>query len=126
AKPATSMAAHPEPDMDEMLRTVGVARLMLGGEMNLQAPPNLSAPDYTRLLDAGINDWGGISPLTPDFINPEAAWPHIETLGERTAAAGFTLRERLTIYPEFIEREGFVHDAVKPFLMRLAGADGYA
>jgi 7,8-didemethyl-8-hydroxy-5-deazariboflavin synthase CofG subunit len=126
AKPATPMALHPEPDMDGMLRTVAVARLILGGEMNLQAPPNLIAPDYTRLLDAGINDWGGISPITPDFINPEAAWPHIETLGERTADAGFVLRERLSIYPEFTEREGFVHENVRPHLQKLKGADGYA
>ncbi len=126
AKPATPMALHAEPDMDDMLRTVAVARLVLGGEMNLQAPPNLSAPDYTRLLDAGINDWGGISPITPDFINPEAAWPHIETLGERTADAGFVLRERLSIYPEFTRRDGFVHENVRPHLQKLKDADGYA
>jgi FO synthase len=126
AKPLTPMALHPEPDMDNMLRTVAVTRLVLGGEMNLQAPPNLSAPDYTRLLEAGINDWGGISPLTPDFINPEAAWPHIETLGECTAAAGFELRERLAIYPEFTSRGAFVSDTIRPYLARLAGSDGYA
>ncbi len=126
AKPATPMALHAEPDMNEMLRTVAVARLILGGEMNLQAPPNLSAPDYARLLDAGINDWGGISPITPDFINPEAAWPHIDTLGERTADAGFVLRERLSIYPEFTERDGFVHENVRPHMQKLKDADGYA
>ena len=126
AKPATPMAAHPEPDMDEMLRTVALARLVLGGDMNLQAPPNLSASNYPRLLEAGINDWGGISPVTPDFINPEAAWPHIATLGERTANAGFHLRPRLAIYPEFIERNGFLHDAVRPYVASLAAADGFA
>jgi 7,8-didemethyl-8-hydroxy-5-deazariboflavin synthase CofG subunit len=126
AKPATPMALHAEPDMNDMLRTVAVARLILGGEMNLQAPPNLSAPDYTRLLDAGINDWGGISPITPDFINPEAAWPHIDTLAERTADSGFVLRERLSIYPEFTERDGFVHENVRPHLQKLKDADGYA
>jgi 7,8-didemethyl-8-hydroxy-5-deazariboflavin synthase CofG subunit len=126
AKPSTPMALHAEPDMDDMLRTVAVARLLLGGEMNLQAPPNLSAPDYTCLLQAGINDWGGISPLTPDFINPEAAWPHIDTLGERTADSGFVLRERLSIYPEFTERDGFVHENVRPHLQKLKRADGYA
>ncbi|MFZ0908166.1 MAG: 7,8-didemethyl-8-hydroxy-5-deazariboflavin synthase CofG [Candidatus Acidiferrales bacterium] len=126
AKAATPMAAHPEPDMDEMLRTVAVARLVLGGDMNLQAPPNLSASDYPRLLDAGINDWGGISPVTPDFINPEAAWPHIATLGERTADAGFELRARLAVYPEFIEREGFLDDAVRPYVAALADTDGFA
>ncbi len=126
AKLATPMAAHPEPDMDEMLRTVAVARLVLGGDMNLQAPPNLSAHDYPRLLEAGINDWGGISPVTPDFINPEAAWPHIATLGERTAGAGFHLRPRLAIYPEFIERDGFLHEAVRPYVSSLSDADGFA
>ncbi len=126
AKPATPMAAHPEPGMDEMLRTVAVARLVLGGEMNLQAPPNLSAPDYPRLLDAGINDWGGISPVTPDFINPEAAWPHIATLGEQTANAGFEMRARLAIYPEYIERDGFLSEGVRPYVAALADADGFA
>jgi len=126
AKPATPMALHAEPGMDEMLRTVAVARLILGGEMNLQAPPNLSAPDYARLLDAGINDWGGISPITPDFINPEAAWPHIDALAERTADSGFVLRERLSIYPEFTERDGFVHGNVRPHMQKLKDADGYA
>jgi FO synthase len=126
AKPATPMALCAEPDMEDLLRTLAVARLILGGEMNLQAPPNLSAPNYPCLLDAGINDWGGISPVTPDFINPEAAWPHIETLGERTAKAGFVLRERLSIYPEFIERSGFVHENVVPHLRKLSDADGYA
>ncbi len=126
AKPATPMALHAEPDMDEMLRTVAVARLTLGGEMNLQAPPNLSAPDYTRLLDAGINDWGGISPVTPDFINPEAAWPHIDILGERTAAAGFELRERLSIYPQFVNDDKFLHENVRPYVQRLKDEYGYA
>jgi len=126
AKLATPMALHAEPDMNEMLRTVAVARLILGGEMNLQAPPNLSAPDYARLLDAGINDWGGISPITPDFINPEAAWPHIDALAERTADSGFVLRERLSIYPEFTERDGFVHENVRPHMQKLKDADGYA
>ncbi|MFZ0737606.1 MAG: 7,8-didemethyl-8-hydroxy-5-deazariboflavin synthase CofG [Candidatus Acidiferrales bacterium] len=126
AKRATPMALHPEPSMDEMLRTVAVARLFLGGEINLQAPPNLNAPDYPRLLEGGINDWGGISPLTPDFINPEAAWPHIATLGARTADAGFVLRERLAIYPEFVNRPEFVHEAVQPHLKKLAAADGFA
>jgi FO synthase len=126
AKPSTPMALHDEPGMDEMLRTVAVARLILGGEMNLQAPPNLSAPDYPRLLEAGINDWGGISPLTPDFINPEAAWPHIDALGQRTADAGFVLRERLSIYPEFTARAGFIHENVRPYVQKLADTHGFA
>jgi FO synthase len=78
------------------------------------------------LLDAGLNDWGGISPVTRDFINPEAAWPHIETLAERTAAAGHVLRERLAIYPEFATRPQFVAPGVRPYLQRHLGDDHYA
>ncbi|MGH9603996.1 MAG: 7,8-didemethyl-8-hydroxy-5-deazariboflavin synthase CofG [Terriglobales bacterium] len=100
-KPQIPMAHWPEPSRGEMLRAVAVARLVLG-DMNLQAPPNLSAPDYDELLAAGINDWGGVSPLTPDYINPEAPWPHLAELERRTAAAGQRLRARLTIYPEFV------------------------
>jgi FO synthase len=70
--------------------------------MNIQAPPNLSAPGYDSLLDAGINDWGGVSPLTPDYINPEAPWPHLEQLRQRTEAKGYTLKQRLPVYPEFV------------------------
>src|SRR5713226_783250 len=84
-----------------MLRTVAVARLILP-DVNIQAPPNLSAPYYDDLLDAGINDWGGISPLTPDYINPEKPWPHLEQLRLRTEAKGFQLRQRLPVYPEFL------------------------
>lgn len=126
AKPETRMAQWPHAEMEDMLRTLAIARLILGGDMNLQAPPNLSSPNYVRLLDGGINDWGGISPVTPDFINPEAAWPHIQTLGERTAEAGFELRERLAIYPEFIHRDEFVDPNMRPYVDRLAGSDGYA
>jgi 7,8-didemethyl-8-hydroxy-5-deazariboflavin synthase CofG subunit len=84
-----------------MLRTVAVARLLLPN-VNIQAPPNLSAPYYEDLADAGINDWGGISPLTPDFINPERPWPHLDQLRIRTEAKGFQLRQRLPVYPEFL------------------------
>jgi len=126
AKPETRMAQWPHAEMEDMLRTLAMARLILGGEMNVQAPPNLSSPNYVRLLDGGINDWGGISPVTPDFINPEAAWPHIQTLGERTAEVGFELRERLAIYPDFIRRDGFLDLNMRPYVDRLAGEDGYA
>jgi FO synthase len=126
AKPATRMAAQPEPSSEDFLRTIAVSRLILGGEMNIQAPPNLSAPDYGRLLDAGINDWGGISPVTPDFINPEFAWPQIAALRETTKRAGFDLRERLAVYPEFVRRTEFVSDELKPHLARMVDADGYA
>jgi FO synthase len=100
-KTGIAMSGAPEPAMDEMLRTIAVARLALRG-VNLQAPPNLSLPNYERLLEAGINDWGGISPLTPDFINPERPWPHLRELEQRTRAAGYELRQRLPVYPEFL------------------------
>ncbi len=100
-KPAIPMAHWPEPGRDEMLRAVAVARLLLP-EVNIQAPPNLSAPYYEELVDAGINDWGGISPLTPDYINPEKPWPHLDQLRLRTEAKGFRLQQRLPVYPEFI------------------------
>ncbi len=125
-KPDIPMATQPEPSLEEMLRTLALARLILGEKINIQAPPNLSYGDFPRLLDAGINDWGGISPVTKDFINPEAPWPEITRLREKTADAGFALRERLAIYPEFISRPDFVHPAMQPYVERLAGHDGYA
>ena len=97
------MAAWPEPDTGDMLRTLAVARLLLRG-MNIQAPPNLAEKGYEKLLDGGINDWGGVSPLTPDYINPEAPWPHLLDLQRRTEAAGQKLRQRLPVYPEFVDR----------------------
>jgi FO synthase len=100
-KPAIPMANWAEPTRGEMLRAVAVARLLLPN-VNIQAPPNLSAPYYDDLADAGINDWGGISPLTPDYINPEKPWPHLEQLRLRTEAKGFELRQRLPVYPEFL------------------------
>ena len=100
-KPRIPMAAWPEPDTGDMLRTIAVARLLLR-DMNIQAPPNLMRDGYERLLAGGINDWGGISPLTPDYINPEAPWPHLLDLQRRTEAAGQILRQRLPVYPEFV------------------------
>jgi 7,8-didemethyl-8-hydroxy-5-deazariboflavin synthase CofG subunit len=100
-KPTIPMASWPEPSHAHMLRTVAVARLLLP-KVNIQAPPNLSAPYYDDLMDAGINDWGGISPVTPDFINPEKPWPHLDQLRLRTEARGFILQQRLPVYPEFI------------------------
>jgi FO synthase len=114
AKPNTRMAAAPEPESLDMAKTVAVARLVLGGSMNLQAPPNLSPEDHKLLLRAGINDWGGISPVTKDYVNPEAAWPHIAALGRTCQEEGFTLRERLAIYPEYINRPGFLLPALRP------------
>ncbi len=102
AKSRIPMAAWPEPDHEDLLRTLAVARLLLG-DMNIQAPPNLTERGYERLLDGGINDWGGVSPLTPDFINPEAPWPHLLDLQRRTEAAGQQLVQRLPVYPEYVE-----------------------
>jgi FO synthase len=103
AKPRIAMANWPEPDNGDMLRTLAVARLLLRG-MNIQAPPNLTETRYERLLFGGINDWGGVSPLTPDYINPEAPWPHLAELERRTNAAGQRLQQRLPVYPEFISK----------------------
>jgi FO synthase len=113
AKPSIPMAGHPEPGFEELRRTLAVARLVLGPRMNVQAPPNLSPGTYPALVAAGLNDWGGVSPLTIDFINPEAPWPHLDALARATGAAGGRLRERLAIYPEFIDRPGFVADGLR-------------
>ena len=123
AKPTIPMQAHPDASRDDMLKTIALARLIFGGEMNLQAPPNLTPDGYELYLEAGINDWGGVSPLTPDFINPEAPWPALKTLSQKSAAAGFHLQARLPIYPEYI-REEFLAPSVLRCIERLAGADG--
>ena len=119
------MRDWPEPTRGEMLRTVAVARLLMP-RVNMQAPPNLSAPYYDELLDAGINDWGGVSPLTPDFINPEKPWPHLEQLAARTESKGYILRQRLPVYPEFltglIARPGLLAERVQA----AADREGYA
>jgi 7,8-didemethyl-8-hydroxy-5-deazariboflavin synthase CofG subunit len=125
AKPEIPMASHPEPSLDDMLRTIALARLILGPHMNIQAPPNLSYNDFPRLLEAGINDWGGISPVTKDFINPEAAWPQISRLRSETEARGFTLRERLALYPEFVSRDRFLSPRVRSRIAAVSDADGY-
>ena len=102
AKAGTAMADAPEPDADAFLAAVATTRIVLGPHVSVQAPPNLSdRAQQLRLLDAGISDWGGVSPLTPDHVNPERPWPAIEALAATTAARGKTLRERLTIYPRF-------------------------
>jgi 7,8-didemethyl-8-hydroxy-5-deazariboflavin synthase CofG subunit len=125
-KPGIPMHNWPEPSHGDMLRTVAVARLLLGN-MNIQAPPNLTAPDYDSLLDAGINDWGGVSPLTPDFINPEAPWPHLQDLAERTQAKGYELKQRLPVYPEFIAAGMSGGSALlREKLAAIADGEGYA
>ena len=108
-----------------MLRTIAVARLLMP-EMNIQAPPNLSDPDYEELLDAGINDWGGVSPLTPDFINPERPWPHLEELERRTQLKGFQLRQRLPVYPEFLDHAMHKSALLSSKLRIAASVEGYA
>ena len=101
AKPGTRMATHPEPSLDEQLWTTAVARLILGPEMTIQAPPNLRPEGLKALMRAGVNDWGGVSPVTPDHVNPEAPWPHLDALERTTEEAGRILRERLAIGPAY-------------------------
>ena len=107
AKPDTPMAEAGEPSLLDLMTACAQARLIFGPEMSIQAPPNLSS-DYGPLLLAGINDWGGISPLTPDFVNPEAPWPNLDQLARLCEEAGYSLRERLTVYPEFASRGEFL------------------
>jgi FO synthase len=123
AKPAIPMRDAREPGLGELLRTMAVARLLLGPDVNIQAPPNLSPGVYPRLLAAGLNDWGGISPLTIDHINPEAPWPLIPALRRATESEGFALRERLAVYPEFARAE-FLADPLRARVQALLGPDG--
>jgi FO synthase len=104
AKPDTKMRDVPDAELAELAATIAVARVVLGPKARVQAPPNLVDEQYELMVRAGIDDWGGVSPLTPDHVNPERPWPHVDELAARTAAAGFTLRERLTIYPEYVRR----------------------
>lgn len=125
AKPEIPMRDHPEPSLEEMLKTIALARLILGGEMNIQAPPNLTPESYPLYLHAGINDWGGVSPLTPDYINPEAPWPALAILSRKSVEAGFMLKPRLPVYPEFIfQGERFIPPSLVPYVERLCGEDG--
>jgi 7,8-didemethyl-8-hydroxy-5-deazariboflavin synthase CofG subunit len=124
-KPEIPMHDWPEPTRGEILRTIAVARLLMP-DVNIQAPPNLSAPFYDELLDAGINDWGGISPLTPDFINPEKPWPHLEQLKLRTEAKGYALRQRLPVYPEFVSAATATPGLLSEKVKAAIDGDGYA
>ncbi len=127
AKPDTKMSQAPEPGLDELLWTIAVARLIFGPQMNIQAPPNLSPGALPRLVQAGINDWGGVSPLTPDHVNPEAPWPHLDKLAIETAAAGKFLEQRLTVYPSYVlEAERWIDPKVIPRLLSLSDASGFA
>ena len=126
AKPDTRMRAYSEPSAVDMAVTIAVARLVLGPEMNIQAPPNLTADAYQFYLASGINDWGGVSPITKDFINPEKAWPKITELRERTGALGYELRERLAIYPEYIvEKSGYLNPDMEAAVLGFVDGDGY-
>ncbi|WP_459180331.1 bifunctional FO biosynthesis protein CofGH, partial [Streptomyces sp.] len=121
AKPDTAMRGMPDAELEELAAAIAVARLILGPNARVQAPPNLVDAEYALMIGAGIDDWGGVSPLTPDHVNPERPWPHIDQLAERTAEAGFALRERLTIYPEFIQRgEPWLDPRLLPHVRALA------
>ncbi|MET0984145.1 MAG: 5-amino-6-(D-ribitylamino)uracil--L-tyrosine 4-hydroxyphenyl transferase CofH [Steroidobacteraceae bacterium] len=127
AKPGTKMRAWPEPSMDELCWTICVARLIFGAEMSLQAPPNLYTGVLTDLIHAGINDWGGISPVTPDHVNPEAPWPHLDCLAAETSRAGGVLTERLTVYPRYVlDAERWIAQPLRTPVLRLSDGGGYA
>jgi len=125
-KPGTAMHAAPPCPLDELLWTVAVARLVLPTDIHLQAPPNLSAPDELgRILQAGIDDWGGVSPLTADFVNPERPWPTLDRLRGATESEGFALAPRLTVYPEFVQRpEQWIDAGLRPAVLRRSDAEG--
>ena len=126
AKPDTPMAGHLDLSTEDLLWTVAVSRLILGGDVNIQVPPNLSFSDYPVYLLAGINDWGGISPLTIDYVNPEAPWPQISDLRRRTEELGFELRPRLPLYPEYVAMgDGFIPAPLRERITSLADGEGY-
>ncbi|MXZ43419.1 MAG: 7,8-didemethyl-8-hydroxy-5-deazariboflavin synthase subunit CofH [Gammaproteobacteria bacterium] len=124
AKPNTLMADVAEPTIEDLLWTIAVARLIFGPTMSIQAPPNLSPDSLRSIVNAGINDWGGVSPLTPDFVNPEAPWPHLAKLSDATDLAGKDLQERLTIYPRFIN-EQWVEPKLLTEILRRNDAEGF-
>ncbi len=125
AKPGTRMAAHPEPELEDLLWTAAVARLVLPTDVHVQVPPNLSYDEFPRLLDAGIDDWGGISPVTIDHVNPEAPWPEVDRLRAATNDAGFALAPRLPVYPAFVD-ERWLDPRVLTRALRSADADRLA
>ena len=126
-KPGTKMQDAPEPALEELLWTVAMARLIFGPEMNLQAPPNLSPGALTAIIRAGINDWGGVSPVTPDHVNPEAAWPRLAELSAATEAAGKALTPRLPIYPRYAKApEAWLAPALRTPVLRKTDASGFA
>lgn len=126
AKVRTPMAQAAEPDIDDLLWTIAAARLILGAHMNIQAPPNLSAGDFPRLMEAGINDWGGVSPVTPDHVNPEAPWPELKRLEEGTQGGGRILVRRLPVYPGWLaDAPRWIAPEVLPAILKHTDADGW-
>jgi len=127
AKAGTKMAAAPEPPIDELLWTIAATRLLFGPAMNIQTPPNLMPDGLGSQMAAGINDWGGVSPVTPDFVNPEAPWPHLDALAAKTAASHKVLTERLAIYPTYaLAADRWVDPSLRPRLRSAIDADGLA
>ena len=127
AKPGTRMAEAPEPDLDEHLWTIAVARLLFGPDMNIQAPPNLNPAALAEMIAAGINDWGGVSPVTRDHVNPEAPWPALDRLARQTAAAGKHLLPRLAIYPAYAhEPQKWLDPVLRAPVLRVMDAEGFA
>ena len=126
AKAETKMVNAPEPDLNELLWTIAIARLIFGPTMSVQAPPNLSPGVLPQIVHAGINDWGGVSPVTPDFVNPEAPWPHLDELARETAAAGKFLTERLTMYPDYaVDLDRWAHPDLHVRMLELIDAEGF-
>ncbi len=127
AKPDTKMSTAREPDLDDLLWTIAVARIIFGAGMSIQAPPNLSPGALAQLINAGINDWGGVSPVTPDFVNPEAPWPHLDHLASETASAGKLLVERLTIYPHYARApQRWLDKALRTTVLKASDSQGFA
>jgi FO synthase len=125
AKAETKMVNAPEPDLGELLWTIAIARILFGATMSIQAPPNLSPGVLPQIVHAGINDWGGVSPVTPDFVNPEAPWPQVEELARETASAGKYLTERLTIYPAYAQDiQRWVHPDLRERVLEMIDTEG--
>lgn len=126
AKPNTQMAQAPEPDLNELLWTIAVAKIIFGASMSIQVPPNLSPGVLEQIIASGINDWGGVSPITPDYVNPEAPWPHLDHLAQETRIAGKTLYERLTVYPSYVNRyQQWLDSALWESILDVVDAQGY-
>ena len=127
AKPDTRMADAPDPTLDDLQWTIACARLIFGPDMAIQAPPNLTPDCFGALIRAGINDWGGVSPVTPDHVNPEAPWPHLERLARETAREGKVLTERLTVYPAYVrDLDAWVAEPLRPAVRQGSDAEGFA